>query len=38
MAELIADGILVATPGGIDRLQSLGARADPADQRRAGWH
>ena len=30
MPELVCDGVLVATPGGLDRLQSLGARADPA--------
>ncbi len=33
LEELICDGILVATPAGSNRLQSLGPRADPADQR-----
>ena len=32
MEELICDGVLVATPGGLDGLQSFGARADSADQ------
>ena len=30
LPELVCDGILVATPAGLDRLQSLGARPDPA--------
>ena len=30
MPELVCDGVLVATPGGLDRLQSLRARPDPA--------
>ena len=30
MPELVCDGVLVATPGGIDRLQSLRPRPDPA--------
>ncbi len=32
MAELLCDGVMVATPGGLDRLQLLRARPDPADQ------
>ena len=35
LAELVADGVLVATPGGLDRLQSLGAGADHSDRRAA---
>ena len=35
LAELVADGVLVATPGGLDRLQSFGAGADHPDQRAA---
>jgi hypothetical protein len=30
MSELACDGVLVATPAGLDRLQSVGARPDPA--------
>ena len=35
LEELICDGVLVATPGRLDRLQPLRPRADPADQRAA---
>ncbi len=34
MPELIADGILVATPAGSDGLQPVGGRTDHPDQRR----
>ena len=37
MAELVADGALLCDAGGVDRLQLLGARADPADRRRTSW-
>ena len=37
LAELVADGALRLHPGGLDRLQLLGARADPADRRRTSW-
>ena len=35
LAELIADGVLVSTPGGLDRLQSVGQRPDRAARRAA---
>ena len=36
MPELICDGVLVATPGRLDRLQPLRQRADPAAGLEAG--
>ena len=35
LAELMGDGVLVATPAGLDRLQSVGAGADHPDRRAA---
>ena len=35
LSELIADGVLVATPGRLDRLQPFGQRPDPAARRAA---
>ena len=34
LPELVADGALLCTPAGLDRLQLLGARPDPADRGR----